>query len=195
MSSRVIVEPPAEPLTLEQVKTYHAVSHSLHDDMLTALITAARRNVEGNCGISLVTQTRELGFDCFSTYLQLDFGPVQEIVSLEYTGSDGVVAALTDYRADLVGGRIQPAYNAVWPTIQAGYNAVVVRYVAGFTPVEGSPTDYVSSVPADLVTAMQLLVGNWYDNREASVTGTINQPLEMGVAALLAPYRRRLGWA
>ncbi|TKI02767.1 head-tail connector protein [Martelella alba] len=41
-------------------------------------------------------------------------------------------------------------------------------------------------------TAMLLLVGHWYTNREAVIIGTNNasSPLDFGVNALLQPYRR-----
>ncbi|MFP5432845.1 MAG: head-tail connector protein [Alphaproteobacteria bacterium] len=38
--------------------------------------------------------------------------------------------------------------------------------------------------------AILLLVGHWYANREAVVTGTIATQLPMAVDALLAPLRR-----
>lgn len=197
MSSRVIVQPPAEPLTLEQIKLYHAVDHDLHDALLTSLIKAARRYVENNCGISLVTQTREASFNEFGTYLTLDHGPIQSVLSVAYVDSAGEDAELTDteYVVDLALWRIAPVYGTFWPTIQDGYNAVTVSYIAGFTPVEGSPTDYVSSIPEDITTAMQLLIGNWYENRESSIIGTITSVLELGVKELLSPYRRRRGIA
>jgi len=72
---------------------------------------------------------------------------------------------------------------------------VTVRYVAGFTPVAGSPTDYVSSVPGPIKVAMKLLIGNWFQNREATVTGTINTTLDLAVEMLLTQYKLSIGMA
>lgn len=194
MYSRVIVEPPVEPLTLTEVKLNRRVEHDLDDDLLTLLIVAARRYVEQWCQISMVTQTREAGYDSFSNTFWLPYGPIQEVISLEYTATDGVATPITDYQADLYGAipQLVPAFNMNWPvTVGASVNVATVRYVAGYTPVAGSPTDYTSSVPQDLKTAMHLLIGNWYENREASITGTINTALELGVKAILEPYRLR----
>lgn len=41
----------------------------------------------------------------------------------------------------------------------------------------------------DLTTAMLLLIGHWFENREAVVIGTIVAELPMAVEALIAPYR------
>jgi uncharacterized phiE125 gp8 family phage protein len=197
MYNRVIVAPPVEPLTLAQVKLDRAIEHSLHDDLLSALITAAREYVEQYCGISIITQTREAAFDAFTTYLDLDYGPVQSVSAVEYQDSDSSVVAFTQYVANLYGHspRVSLAYNATWPTSAVVANAITVRYVAGFAPVAGSPTDYTGNVPQALRTAMKLLIGNWYENREATITGTINQALELGVSAILDRYRMRKSMA
>ncbi len=41
----------------------------------------------------------------------------------------------------------------------------------------------------DLSTAMLLIIGNWYANREAVVVGTITSELPMAVNALIEPYQ------
>ena len=41
----------------------------------------------------------------------------------------------------------------------------------------------------DIVTAMLLLIGNWYANRESVVLGTTTAELPMAVEALITPYR------
>jgi uncharacterized phiE125 gp8 family phage protein len=199
MISRVIVQPPVEPLTLQEAKDHCVVTHDQHDSMLMALIVAARKHVEEHYQISLVTQTREVAFDRFQDDLLLTHGPVQSVEAVEYMNADGTLTPLTeaDYQVDLYGApvRVSAAYSAYWPTARVMYRSVRVRYVAGFEPVDGSPTDYAGNIPEDIKVALKLLVGNWYDNREASITGTINTALEFGVTALLSPYRQRLGMA
>lgn len=197
MYSRVIVQPPVEPLTLDEVKVDRSVDHNLHDAILTSLITAARQYVEKYCESSLVTQTREAGYDDFCSTVLLPYGPVQEVISLEYVATDGSATPITDYQADLYGGtpQLRPAFGTMWPYLGASLNAVKVRYVAGYPALEASPTDYVANVPEAIKTAMRLLVGNWYENREASVTGTINTTLSLGVAALLDGYKLRTSLA
>ncbi|WP_110642462.1 head-tail connector protein [Salinicola sp. CPA57] len=41
----------------------------------------------------------------------------------------------------------------------------------------------------DLVTAMLLLIGHWYVNRESVVVGTITSEMPMAVQSLIEPYR------
>jgi uncharacterized phiE125 gp8 family phage protein len=199
MYSRVIVEPPVEPITLTEVKLQSAVTHALHDDMFTAYILSARQYVESYCLRSLITQTRETAYDAFACVLRLPYGPVQEVLSVEYVAADGVATPITDYQVDLYADvpRLMPAYNGLWPsTVGASLNAVTVRYVAGSTPVEGSPTDYTSSVPSPIKTAMKLLVGHWYENREATIAGQQGlTEIPLGVECLLSAYKLGLGMA
>lgn len=58
------------------------------------------------------------------------------------------------------------------------------------TDSEGSVTDeHALVLDDDLTTAMLLLIGHWYENREAVAMGTIATQVPMAVEALITPYR------
>lgn len=55
---------------------------------------------------------------------------------------------------------------------------------------EGESTDDSALVlDDDLTTAMLLLIGHWFENREAVVIGSSAAELPMAVEALISPYR------
>lgn len=55
---------------------------------------------------------------------------------------------------------------------------------------DGNPTDDHALVLDDsITTAMLLLIGHWYESREAAVIGTISSELPLAVDALITPYR------
>ena len=218
MYYRVIVEPPVEPLTLTEVKLAHSVEHALYDTMLTDMIKEAREHAEKYLQRSLVTQTREIAYDSFmhnmpwelpAFYLscqsrwplQLLWGPVQEVLALEYVAADGTVTPITNYQSDLYAPvpRLLPAFNTYWPqSVGADVNAVRVRYIAGYPPVYGSPTDYTSNIPGPIKRGMQLLIGHLLENREATIQsqrglGLVEIPL--GVQSLWSQYKLSLGMA
>lgn len=63
---------------------------------------------------------------------------------------------------------------------------------AGAVPTDddGNVTDeHALVLDDDMVTAMLLLIGHWYANRESVVVGSISTELPMAVAALIDPYR------
>lgn len=54
----------------------------------------------------------------------------------------------------------------------------------------GEPTDeHALVLDDDITTAMLLLIGHWFENRESVVVGTITSELPMAVQALISPYR------
>lgn len=55
---------------------------------------------------------------------------------------------------------------------------------------DGNATDEKALVlDDDLVTAMLLLIGGWYENRESITTGTIVTQTPLAFEALISPYR------
>lgn len=54
-------------------------------------------------------------------------------------------------------------------------------------PTEGDAPQ--PTAPDDLRQAVLMIVGHWYENREASLVGVVAQSLPMGVADILASYR------
>ena len=73
---------------------------------------------------------------------------------------------------------------------------VRVRYVAGYDLPGDSPN--VNPLPSSMVAAIKLVVGNYYQNREAAALlarGETLADLPLGVAAPLDPYRLDFGIA
>jgi uncharacterized phiE125 gp8 family phage protein len=87
------------------------------------------------------------------------------------------------WEADLTGNvpRIAPRNGFAWPTPAKKLGAVQVEFVAGY----GGP----ELVPQPVMQAMRLLVGHWYENREAVNVGNIVNAYPMAVSMLLADYR------
>jgi uncharacterized phiE125 gp8 family phage protein len=69
-------------------------------------------------------------------------------------------------------GRVALAYNKSWPTLSLRpTNAVVVQFTAGYG-------DAADDVPQRVKQAMLLLIGHWYEHREAVLTGSISKEIE-----------------
>lgn len=78
-------------------------------------------------------------------------------------------------------GSIYPAYGVCWPSVRCQPNAITVRFVAGHGLNPGG-------IPEPLRQAILLMVGHWYESREA-VTASAMSELPLGASALIAPYR------
>lgn len=184
----VLVTPPAqEPVPLAEAKAHLRVDTADDDALIQALIVAAREHVEHIIRRALVTQTWDLILDAFpADEIMLPRPPLQSVSSITYRLQDGTVVTLdpANYVVDTKSepGRVVLAPGRSWPSdplYAAG--AVTVRYVAGY----GDP----AAVPVAIKQAILLLVGHWYENREAVAVGHTVIQLPMTVDALLWPYR------
>lgn len=194
MSLKLITAPAAEPVTLTEAKLHLRVDHSTDDDLITALIAAARQKAEHLTGRALISQTWERVLDAFPPVsIELGKAPVASITSVTYTSTAGtdVVMDSADYTLDAItdegrGWLLPSAALSVWPTTYDTVNAVRVRFVAGFG-ASGA------SVPEIIRQFMLLEIGTLYKMRESIVAGVSISELPGGFhERLLDPYRN---WA
>ncbi len=205
MELKVVTPPAAEPLSTAEVKLHLRVDHTSDDTLITALIVAAREHVENYLVGSLVEQTRAVYLSSWPYFpLRLPCGPVQSIDSVKYTDSDGVENTVsTDLYYLSPGGELCLETFESWPTARLrGPGAIEITYTTGYEPVvtvipgeeEGDPdteeTDYGANIPQAIKQAMLLLIGEWYEQREAAADTKYKiQTIPWGVKQLLAPYR------
>lgn len=188
-----VAAPPAEPVTLAELYVHLRTDTSAgQDDLIQALIKAAREWCENYCRRSFVQRSLQLRMDTFPPgQIKLPRGPVQSITSVKVNGT---AVSTSVYEADLYGQppRIAPVYGATWPIPTPAMNAVVVEYVVGYAPGAASPTDYAENIPSSIKAAIKLIVGHLYENRETVVLGNIQVlTVPFTVKALLAPYEIR----
>ena len=194
MSIEVFAEPAEEPVTLTEAKAHLRVTASDDDTYITALVKVARQMAETYLKRSICTQTLDYSLDSFPAEIDLPRPPARSITSITYTDEDGNSQSLSSavYQTDLSGSvlhSIKTAVDQSWPSTQSGaYNAVVVRYVAGYAV----PTDSPDLIPSPIKQAILLTVGELYENREETVIGVSVAPLPNTAERLLAPYRVRL---
>lgn len=194
MTIEVYAEPSEEPVTLTEAKAHLRVTSTDDNDYIESLIRASRERAESYLRRSICTQTLEYSLDEFPAEIDLPRAPVQSVTSITYTDTDGVSQTLSAslYQTNLRGtanGRIKPTVDDAWPSTKSGvYNAVIVRYVAGYS----LPSDSPDSIPRAFKQAILLMVGEMYENREISVVGATVASLPYTAEKLLAPYRLRL---
>ncbi|MEW5921571.1 MAG: head-tail connector protein [Bacillota bacterium] len=184
MALSLVTAPAVEPVDLASAKTHLRVDGTDEDVLITALITAAREYCEGFQNRACITQTWDLWLDSFPSedYIRIPLPPLQSVASVKYYGTDNAeyTMAAADYFVDNKSepGRLVLAYGKSWPsTTLRPVNGIVVRFTAG----HGDATN----VPQAIKQAMLLLIGHWYANREAVLTGSISKEIEFAVKSLL----------
>jgi len=136
---------------------------------------------------SIMTQTRTLSLDDWPNgMIQLPFSKVQSISGIQYYDQNSNVQTLptASYYTDFISepARISFAPATALPVVEIDrINSITVTYVAGY----GDASD----VPQAISQAILLLVGHWYENREASIVAVSIADVPMATTALLSTYR------
>lgn len=197
MHLKLVEAPAKEPLGLEVVWNHLRLddfaSAEEHPDytLVQSLIKTARKHLEGKdgwLGRAFITQKWDLYMDAFPCdgIIRIPLPPLQEIVEIHYTDCAGTEQLLDDsnYLVDTVSepARVTPAYSKVWPSTRQQINAVRITFLAGYG-------DEPENIEEPLLQAMLLLIGHYYEHREAVSEAQSIQTLPMAVDALCAPYR------
>lgn len=192
-----ITAPTTEPISLATVRlhlrldAYGSPPSHPDDSLVTSLITAVRQNAEDYTGLKIANGTYEMRADSFKDFeSNLQTWPVTSISSVSYVDLNDETKTLTssDYVLDTYTrpARLKPSLTKI--TFPAA-KEVTIRFVAGFTDGQ-SPNQY--PMPKPLESAMLLMIGHLYDNREAvSMDQSYERPL--GAIYLMNPYRIKLG--
>lgn len=178
--------PVKRPVTLDQAKAHCRVDHDDDNHVLLQAINAAVEWVETNTGRALITRTYEIGQSDLGGCIELPMPPLQSVESITYVDEEGnqQTLAADQYQVQtwVAPGYVLPAYDVTWPKVREQINSVVVEYKAGYG-------EDAEDVPADIRSALLLLVGHFYENREQNVIGTVTAELKFGVENLLNGYR------
>lgn len=178
-----LVTPPAELIPLPEAKAWLRVDGMEEDALIGGLLAAATAHLDGWTGVlgrALGEQVWEISLDAWPAEIRLPLGPVVRVEQVGYVDPAGVLQIVppTAYEVDTQGveGWIVPVEGQDWPEALETINAVRVRWTCG------------TGCPAPVRTAILMLVAHWYGSREA--VGPASSELPLGVAALIAPWRR-----
>lgn len=178
--------PTIDVVSLVDVKAHLRVSHSEEDALIAGYVAAAVVHLDGWHGVlgyCLGAQTWRADMDGFPAgEIDIPLGPLLGVVSVEYREEIGAIYATlnaAEYEVDLSRGRILPVNS--WPGAGEA-NSVRVTFRAGHETSD--------SISPAIKAAVMLLVGHWYENREA--VGPAMSELPLAVNALVGATRRRL---
>lgn len=185
MALKLITPPAVEPVILGEAKSHLRVEFDEDDVLIADIIVSAREYCEGFQNRQYITAAWELWLDRWpdKDYISIPRPPLQEVESIKYYGTDNTEYTMdaADYFVDDKNepGRVVLAYGKTWPLITLrATNGVAMQFVAGYG-------DEAASVPRTIKQAMLLLIGFWYDNREAAISGIISREIEFSVRSLL----------
>ncbi len=184
----VLIDGPAlEPVSVEEIKAWLRLDGPEEEDLLRALIVAARLMIEAEIGQVLLAQNWRLVGDSWpSGAIAVPIGKVLAVTAARIYSATGAVSTLAPSKFEI--DRLA-APNTLTP----------LEYLAPGRPKAGIEIDLrvgfgenVADVPETLRIALRRLVALWYETRGDS--REVEAGLPPSIRQLLRPYRRfRLG--
>jgi uncharacterized phiE125 gp8 family phage protein len=171
-------EPAAEPVDPSEVAKSLLIEYPDHDTMLRRKTIAARRSIEEDeLGECLINQTCVDKFDTFDSQIELRWGPVQSVTSVQYVDTNGdtqtLATSVYELRTIHRKGVIELKYGQSWPSVRSDTDAITITYVAGY----GTSAD---DVPEEIRDAITIRAGWLYRDRDEGI------PEPLAVASLLS---------
>ena len=189
MSLKQSIPPSTLAVTVSDTKEWIRVDTDDDNELIAELIDAGVHYFENATNRQLITATWTLKLATFPNNggdLIMTVSPLQSVNSVTYVNtSDEVTTWHSDnYVVDTDSnvGRLRPAYNIDYPSDVRGYDQdVIVHFKAGYG-------DEASDIPCAASTAIKLLVGNWYENRESNAPISL-QPVPMALEAFIWQFK------
>lgn len=186
------IAPSASVVTVATAKAHLRVDDDDSDTYISSLIEVASDVVGEMAGKALINQTWQLqiGMTTGRSPVYLPNAPVSSITSIAYFDTDDQSQSEDTADYTLTGDNdtawLVPAGTRVWPSMYDRPDALTVTYVAGY----GASPD---KVPANLRHAALMLVGHWFENREAANhPAALVKEIPFAVQALID--QSRVGW-
>jgi uncharacterized phiE125 gp8 family phage protein len=180
----VTVAPAIEPVTLDEAKEHLGVLVSDDDDLITALIIAAREFVENYTGRKLIEQTIQYTLPDFPLegVIYIPSSPVISVDSVEYVDSGGddqtLSADLYEVRAIELPPEISLLGGESWPSTDTDTSvAVTVTATVGYG-------DSADDVPHTIKSAIKLMLTKLYDMESSE-----GRYLDDSIRALLMQHK------
>lgn len=210
---RLVTDATSEPILIGEAKQYCRVDTTDEDDLIRALIVAARRHVEKETGLALKTQTWAAVYDRWpdqqgqgfggpwwdgtrqvpislitsTTTIEIPKRPFQAITHIKlrdaYGNLNTVNASVYFTEISDMRGRVNRVLGQVWPTIILANSGAIE-----ITFTAGFDAAPYAGVPDDIKTAVKILVKHWFDNREPVVAGSVSS-VPGHVSEILKPWR------
>lgn len=178
----------ALPLTAADMRARLRIDDAGEDGLLGDFLAAGASEIDGpdGIGVAMMAQTWTRTLDSWGGVIALPGWPVTAVSEIRYVDLAGDVQAL-DVAANfrLVTGshpaRLIAKPGVALPQVLAQAGVIEVDYTLGRT--------VAADVDPGLVTALALLVGHYYENREATAPGQVLE-VPLGARHILDRFTR-----
>jgi len=196
MALRLVERSSTPVVPLEEFVAHVRREDTLEDDaLLRRFLDAATIWAENFTGLALVDQTWDYYVDAFPTdvrFIKIPRPPLLYIDGVFYRPTSSTSeSSFSDYYTDIASqpGQIFLGSAASWPSsVDASASSVRIRFRAGYFDESSSPVE-IGKIPEDIKVAIQIYAATLYENREATITGTMISTVPWSAEQLLRMYR------
>lgn len=179
MPVTTLIPAAADPVTVEEAKSFCRYIHDDQDALIGELVSAAVEHVQQATGRQFVPATFLLSLRYLpsDSVVRLPRSPLIAVNAVRYKDKAGTLHTLeegTDYLVDAAATPATVEPVKAWPTIGDFPNAIQIEFVAGYEGSEESPPDLTANVPARAKAAVKALAAHWFEFREPVVFGTVS---------------------
>jgi uncharacterized phiE125 gp8 family phage protein len=169
------VAPDSLPVSVDEARAHLMVADDSQDDYIYGLIAAATAMIDGphGIGIALLPQTYEYSLNGLWPFT-IPIYPVMSIDKIEWLDRNEVAHSSTAFRVNRRCTHAIVRHDIRGDILE---ESVVVTFTAGH-----------ETIPADLRQAILMLVGHFFENREATTTEKLEK-VPHAVDTILARYR------
>ena len=185
---KLVTDATTPVVTVTDAKKHLRVTDNESNSTIESLVAAATKFVQNKTRRQLINATYRVSMRQFPMgggVIELPRSPASSVTSIAYIDENGVSQTWSSSNyildSDSEPGRITEAYEQNYPSTRIQDGGVLITYVAGYG---AASTD----VPDDLIHAVKLILGHWFENREAVITGTISSAISLAVDAILSQY-------
>jgi uncharacterized phiE125 gp8 family phage protein len=175
----------AEPITPTEAKAQCRMADDTSEDtFITGLIAPARAYVERVGRFFFIATARTETFSQWGDFLEIYRRPIASVDEIAYADESGGDATYDSPVVDLnrFPLRIYPAIDGSgFPTLGDG-GAITVTYTSG--ALSATSEEYLIGK-----RAMLLLIGHWFEFREAAQSGIVSGEIAFAISSLLDELR------
>ena len=184
MISYLLAGPAEEPVSLVEAKAFLKVDDAAEDGLIGTLIAAARLHVESVTGRAMVFQSWRLVLDAWpgGRTVTLPVGPVDALTAVTVFDEDDEAHELGLAQFSVQAGRLMLPRDISGPALRPRLG-LEIDYMAGF----GTEPE---EVPSDIRQALLLLVGYWFEHRDAVIVAGSGAVVPTGFDRLVGGYKR-----
>ncbi|HEY8125325.1 MAG TPA: hypothetical protein VIF88_07895 [Methylocystis sp.] len=187
MRPMLIGAPAIEPVSLADAKSWLREDGVEEDELIQALIVAARMTLEAYTRRFFVTQSWRLVLDCWPTSvassatLSVPFAPFRSVTAIRVFDANGAAQTLNaaTYRAPFSNDGGRASFTSAPPTPGRARDGIEIDFDVGYGAL-------ASDAPQPLRHAILMLVAHWREHRGDAA----DDALPKAVAQLATPFRR-----